>query len=125
MPANVATPLFRPAHHVTARATGPVIGKRFVNISADMGDDGMMQVALAGAGVASFGVAAADIATGATGLILCAGVLPVTAGGTITAGAQVEVDAAGRAVTLASGKAVGKAVESATVGVDVMVALGR
>lgn len=125
MSTNVATPLFHPAHHVTARATGTVIGKRFVNISADTGDDGMIQVALAGAGVAAFGVAAADIATGATGLILCAGILPVTAGGTITAGSEVEVDATGRAVALASGKAVGQAVESATVGADVMVALGR
>lgn len=124
MPSNVATPLFRPGFDLTVRATGTVIGKRFVKISATRASDGLIQVAQATAGVAGFGVATADIASGALGTIMRIGILPVTAGGTITAGAQVEIDSVGRAIALASGIAVGTAVESGTTGNDVMVALG-
>lgn len=125
MPTNVAAPLFRPAHHVTARTTATVIGKRFVAVSADMDTDGVIRVAHAGAGAAAFGVASADAATGELLLVLRQGIMPVTAGGAIAAGAQVEIDSAGRAVTLASGRPVGQAVESATTGNDVIVALGH
>jgi predicted RecA/RadA family phage recombinase len=67
-------------------------------------------------------VASYDIASGATGSIKRGGVLPVTAGGAITAGAEVEVGTSGQVITLASGKAVGIAVETGSNGVDCMIA---
>ncbi|MBF6315041.1 capsid cement protein [Nocardia farcinica] len=121
--ANEAAPLFRPGKDITGLATAAITGKTFVDVSANRGADGLIRVATAAAGARAFGVAAADIASGGHGAILRGGVVPVTAGGAIAAGAEVEVGASGRAVTLASGKAVGKAVETGTNGNDVFVAL--
>jgi hypothetical protein len=56
--------------------------------------------------------------------VIRAGIVPVTAGGTIAAGAQVEVGTNGQAVTLASGKAVGTCCDGATNGNDARIALG-
>jgi hypothetical protein len=50
-------------------------------------------------------------------------IVPVTAGGTIAFGAEVEVGTGGKAVTIASGKARGRAVEAGTNGNDVMIEL--
>ena len=49
--------------------------------------------------------------------------MPVTAGAAITAGAEVEVGASGKAITLASGKAVGRALTTAANNADVYVRL--
>lgn len=122
--ANECTPLFRPGWHVTARATAQLTGKRFVGISADLDDDGVIRVGLPAAGARTFGVAAHDAATGTVLTILRRGIIPVTAGGTITAGQEVQVDNVGRVVTLAAGVSIGQAVENATTGQDVAVALG-
>jgi hypothetical protein len=82
----------------------------------------MIKVATAAAGAKAFGVAKYDAASGALVGILRGGVVPVTAGGTIAFGAEVEVGTAGKAITLASGKAVGKAVEAGTNGNDIQIA---
>lgn len=121
--ANECTPLFRPGKDITGLAAAAITGKTFVDVSANRGADGLIRVATAAAGARAFGVAAADIASGAIGPILRGGILPVTAGGTIAAGDEVEVGTGGKAVTLASGKAVGKAVESGASNNPVMIAL--
>ena len=120
--ANECTPLFRPGRDITGLTTGAVTGKTFVDVSATRGADGMIKVATAAAGVKAFGVAKYDAASGALVGVLRGGVIPVTAGATIAFGAEVEVGTAGKAITLASGKAVGKAVEAGTNGNDIQIA---
>ena len=120
--ANECTPLFRPGRDITGLTTGAVTGKTFVDVSATRGADGMIKVATAAGGAKAFGVAKYDAASGALVGILRGGVVPVTAGGTIAFGAEVEVGTAGKAITLASGKAVGQAVEAGTNGNDIQIA---
>lgn len=119
--ANESTPLFRPGRDITGLTTGAVTGKTFVDVSATRGADGMIKVATAAAGAKALGVAKYDAASGALVGILLGGVVPVTAGGVIAFGAEVEVGSAGKAITLASGKAVGKAVEAGTNGNDIQI----
>ena len=121
--ANECKPLFRPGAEVTAVTTGAVTGSTFVGISATRGADGMIKVATATAAGKAFGVASTDIASGAVGNIIRGGIVFVAAGGAIAAGAQVEVGASGKAVVLASGVAVGQALETGTNGNPVLVAL--
>lgn len=123
--ANETRPLFRPGAEVTVQTTTAVTGKRFVGVSATRDTvTGLVQVAAPAAGSAPFGVAAADIASNTIGLVQRGGILFVTSGGAINAGAEIEVGANGKAVTKASGVSVGVALE--TVGatdLDVLVAL--
>lgn len=121
--ANEAKPLFRPGANVTVKTTAAVTGKTFVGVSATPDADGLIKAATATAATKAFGVAARDIASGDIGLILRGGIVNVTAGGTIAAGAEVEVGTGGKAVTLASGKSVGTAVSAGTSNNDVLVAL--
>lgn len=117
------TPLFRPGHHITCRATANVMGKRFVGVSATRADDGLIQVATAAAGSKALGIAAHDASAGQLVTVLTVGVVPIPAGANITAGAQVEVDATGRAAPLDEGRPNGLAIENGTTGSDLMVAL--
>lgn len=123
--ANETRPLFRPGAEVTVQTTTAVTGKRFVGVSATRDTvTGLVQVAAPAAGSAPFGVAAADIASNTIGLVQRGGILFVTAGGAITAGAAIEVDNVGRAVTRSTGVAVGVALETvAGAGLDVLVSL--
>ncbi|MGX9297492.1 capsid cement protein [Tsukamurella paurometabola] len=122
--ANEAKPLFRPGANVTAVTTAAVTGKTFVGVSATRDtDSGLVKVAPATGAAKPFGVAGYDAASGATLPVLRGGILFVTAGGAIAAGAQVEVGAGGKAVTLASGVAVGVALETGTANNDVLIAL--
>ncbi|WP_418345265.1 capsid cement protein [Rhodococcus pyridinivorans] len=122
--ANECTPLFRPGRDVTVLATANVVGKTFVGVSGNRDTaSGLIKAVTATAAAKAFGVAAYDAANGKTCPVIRAGIVPVTAGGTIAAGAEVEVGASGRAVTLASGKAVGYAVDGGTSGNDVLIAL--
>jgi hypothetical protein len=125
--ANECTPLFRPGRDVTVLTTGAVVGKTFVAISGAPDTTGMkagvLKAATCTAAAKAFGVAARDAASGATVLVKKEGILPVTAGGTIAVGAEVEVGTAGKAVTLASGKAAGIAVTAGTNGADVFIDL--
>jgi len=122
--ANECAPLFRPGQNVTGLATADITGKRFVGISASRDSaTGLIKVAHATAGAKAFGVAAADIKEDQIGTVIRGGIVPVTAGGSCSAGAEVEVGSDGKAVALKSGVAVGHAVEDGTNGNDVMIAL--
>ena len=122
--ANEAKPLFRPGADVTVLTTGAVTGKTFVGVSATVDPStGLIKVATATAAAKAFGVASRDIASGDTGHILRGGIVNVTAGGSITAGAQVEVGSNGKAVALASGVPVGTALSTGSNNNDVLVAL--
>lgn len=124
--ANECIPLFRPGSDVTALTTANVTGKTFVDVSATRdATTGLIKVATATAAARAWGVAAYDATSGNRVAVICGPgtIAPVTAGGTIAFGAEVEVGASGKAVTLASGKAVGKAVEAGTNNVDVFIRL--
>ncbi|PKV80906.1 capsid cement protein [Nocardia fluminea] len=121
--ANECTPLFQPGKDVTVLLTGAVVGKTFVAISAAPDTYGQLKGVTCTAAARAFGVAARDAASGARVLVRKKGIVPVTAGGTIAVGAEVEVGASGKAVTLASGKAVGQAVSAGTNNADVLVDL--
>ena len=123
--ANETKPLFRPGVEVTAQATADVTGKRFVGVSATRDTTtGLVKVAPGTGAAKPFGVAASDFKSGQAGLVQRGGILFVTSGGAINAGAQVEVGSGGKAVTLASGVAVGLALETvAGADLDVLVAL--
>lgn len=121
--ANECTPLFVDGDVVTGLTTAAVTGKRFLGISGDRDAFGMIKVAPATAALRAFGVAGYDAGSGATVPVIREGIVPVTAGGSITAGAEVEVGTGGKAVTLATGKAVGYAVGTGSTDADVFVAL--
>jgi hypothetical protein len=110
-----------------------VTGKRFVKISgarqagnprqgvSDAIVGGNITVAPCGAGDPVFGVAAHDCAQGDLVTVYRAPkIVPVSAGGAITAGAEVGAGAAGVAVTGTGG---GQAVDTGVSGADVGVAL--
>jgi len=126
--ANECIPLYRPGGDVTALVgSGGVTGKTFVNISAALdpaAGTNVTVVTATAAGLTS-GVASRDAAQGAqVGIIRTPGaIVPVTAGGTIAVGAEVEVGSGGKAVTIASGKARGRAWTAGTSGNDVFVEL--
>lgn len=122
---NQCIPYHEPGHRISARAKVAVTGKRFVDISDGIhATDGTMQVSPASAGGPAFGVAGWDAGIGEAVTVLRQPlIVPVTAGGQITAGEDVEVGADGKAVKLADGVAVGRAVSSATSGADCQVAL--
>jgi hypothetical protein len=135
MAANECIPYFDAGEDISAEAEAAVTGKRFVDISdpqdgpANMGLDttasgGLIQVSHAAAGGKVLGVASYDAAAGGR-LYVIRGkkVLPVKAGANITAGNAVEVGTNGQAIPLASGIAVGIAVDSASSGADCPIAL--
>jgi hypothetical protein len=137
--ANDCIPFKRPGLDVTGQAEGAITGKRCVQISgARTSGPGLAATAegsnyvvgipsttgAAGAGKRIFGVAKYDAADGAkVGVIRGNAIVPITAGGTIAAGAEVEVAADGRVIALAAGIAVGVACGAGTAGNDVEVAL--
>jgi hypothetical protein len=113
--ANECIPLYRPGADVTALTTGAVVGSTFVDISATRDvASGLIKVATATAAGKVFGLAAYDAASGAKVAVVRGkgSIVPVLCGGAITAGNEVEVGSGGKAVTIASGKAVGRAVET-------------
>jgi predicted RecA/RadA family phage recombinase len=124
--ANECIPLFRPGGDITCLTTGAVTGKRMVGVSATRdASTGLIKVAHATAATRALGVAVKDTASGdRVAVVSGPGVIvPVTAGGTIAFGAEVEVGTSGQVVTLASGKAVGMAVEAGTNGNDIHIRL--
>lgn len=124
--ANEVTALFRPGGDVTVLTTAAVVGKTFVDISATRDvPTGLFKVATAAAGSKALGVATKDAASGARVVVIKAPgtILPVTAGAAIAFGAEVEVGTGGKVITLASGKAVGKALEAGTNNADVLISL--
>lgn len=138
--ANDCIPFEEFADRVPAQATATVTGKRFVNVSAnrisgpgipataqvgasDPTDGGRIQVAHATAAGRAFGVSSWDAATGEGLVVIRSGVVPVTAGANIAAGASVEVGTTGQAITLAAGVAVGICVNGVLSGADAEIAL--
>ncbi|HNP57509.1 MAG TPA: DUF2190 family protein [Gordonia sp. (in: high G+C Gram-positive bacteria)] len=101
--------VYAPGADVTCTATAAITARRFVGVSGNRSARGNIAVATATAAARAFGVARNDAATGEL-----VGIVRVTAGGTIAAGADVEVGADGKAVTKASGIPVGYAVTGAT-----------
>lgn len=117
--ANECIPLFRPGGDITCLTTGAVTGCTFVDISATRdATSGLIKVATAAAAAKGFGVASKDAASGDRVVVINGPgqIVPVFARGTVAFGAEVEVGGTGGVVTLASGKAVGKAVEAGTNG---------
>lgn len=126
--ANESIPAYRPGGDLTVVAgAGGVTGKTFVNISAalDVAGGTPATVVTATAAGLTVGVAGRDAAAGAKVHVLRTpgAIVPVTAGGTIALGAEVEVGSSGRAVTIASGKARGRAWSAGTSGNDVYIEL--
>lgn len=106
--------VYAPGADVTAEATADITARRFVAISGNRAAGGNLSVAHATAAGRVFGVSGSDAATGDLVTVSRDGVLKVIAGGNIAAFAEVEVGTAGRAITKASGVAVGYAVTGAT-----------
>lgn len=139
MPNNVCHDLFAGGvPDTTYRASAPVVGKTFVTISGDLAsliditstslptsyDSGNFVVATCGAGVKAVGVAAYDQAANGILPVKKRGkIVPVTTGAAITAGQEVQSDAAGKAIPLATGRPNGLAHNSAAAGDDVFVEL--
>ena len=136
--ANDCIPFKQPGESVTAKAEAALTGKRCVQISGPRtSGPGLAATAegsvylvghpavtgAAGAAKRIFGVAAWDTAINGMVTVLRGGILPITAGGTITSGQEVEVAADGRVVVLASGIAIGVACGDATANNDCEVAL--
>ncbi len=139
MQKNTCIPMFKPGQDITGHTTAPVVGKTFANISGNIQsgptitsvnlpssyDGGNFQVATCAVKLRAIGVFAYDRAEGEPVPIIRGSgtILPVTAGGAITAGEEVEVGAEGKAVKLAAGVAVGKAYTTAASGEDCFVSL--
>lgn len=125
--ANECIPAYRPGADVTATAGAAIVGKTFVDITGALNpaNGTPITVATATAAGGAVGVASRDTASGAKLHVLRGkgSVVPVTAGGNIAVGAEVEVGSNGRAITLASGKARGRAWSAATSGTDVFIEL--
>lgn len=102
--------VYAPGQAITAAATSPITGRRFVKPSGNRAAGGNLAVAHAAAGDRPLGVAAADAAPGQLVTLVRGGVVRVTAGGAIAAGAAVQVGADGKAITAAAGVVVGIAV---------------
>lgn len=119
--ANEAIPLYSPGANLSATAGAAIIGKRFVDIQGatlNPATGALLTAKPAAAGVKPLGVAAYDAVAGEVFPILGEGVLPVVAGGAITAGDEVEVGADGKAVKLASGKPAGRSLTTAAANAD-------
>ena len=126
--ANECIPAYRPGTDLTVIAgAGGVDGKTFVDISAALDPAGgtPATAVTATAGGLSIGVAVADAPADAKVAVIRGRgtVLPVVAGGVIALGAEVEVGADGKAVTLTTGKARGRAWTAGVANGDVFIEL--
>ncbi|MFC0314492.1 capsid cement protein [Gordonia phosphorivorans] len=122
--ANEVNGIYEPGQDVSGRCSVAVTGKRFVKISGNRAS-GNVAIAPADAAAKAFGVAGRDAAVGEVVRVLRGNsrVVEVRAGGDIAAFADVEIGAAGVAVTKTSGVAVGYAVTAATNGGDAEISL--
>lgn len=129
MPLNICVPQFKGGNpDETVRVTADVVGKTFGATSADIQsgpalttvalgtyDGGNLQAATCGLGIKPDGVFAYNQASGGVVPFLKSGsTLPVTAGAGVTAGQEVQSDAAGKAVPLAAISAVAATLELGT-----------
>lgn len=107
---------------ITGTATAALTGKTFIGIAVG-GTDQNPNLKTAVAGSRAFGVAGWDVKTNEKVTIFKKGIVSVTAGAALTAGAEVEVGADGKAIPLATGTAVGQVLADAALGADAAVDL--
>lgn len=118
MPTNECIPVFEPADRITGRCTAAVRGKRFVVNSAPASGSLILgtnniSITEAGAGARAIGVSGYDgVLNEEIPVITDHSFVPVTSGAAVAAGAEVQSDAQGRAITLAAGKALGIALDT-------------
>jgi hypothetical protein len=132
VPSNVCIPYFDTSD-ISFHADNPVTGKTFVAPSADRtggpglstDTENLFKMSPCAAGAKASGVAVYDVADEKIGhMIGTPGrIVPVTAGGTINAGQEVEVGAGGKAIAKATGISVGQALSGGTNNNDVAVKL--
>lgn len=131
---NEAIAFYDSGEDITGFCTAAVTGKRFVKISGartggphGVSDDitgGNVKVAPAGAGDKVFGVATYDqLINKLVPVARAMKVMPVTAGGALSAGQEVQSDATGKAVVLSTGKAAGYVLDDCASGNDAQVVL--
>lgn len=116
--ANEMNDVYSPGRDITGRAQAAVIGCRFLKIAGNR-VNGNLSVNHATAAGRSCGVSKYDQPTAGEPVGIARGkdrVVHVLASGAIAAFAEVEAGAAGVAVTIASGKALGYAVTAAVDG---------
>lgn len=128
MPANVAHAYFRPGHDITLQADAALTGKTFAKFTGGTGTQPTGTTAEAGDRPA--GVVAHDVDAGGFVHLRVGGIVPVTAGDSLTAGGDVYVGADGKAVSTATGGAegtegvvIGIAVTNASAGDDAAILL--
>lgn len=112
-------PYYEPAERLTGEATAAITAGRFLIVSGDLlsgpdipataqigasdpVDGGNIQVAHAAANGPAIGVSLADAADGDKVMILCVGVVPMTADGAISAGDEIMVGSTGKPKTYAA-----------------------
>jgi hypothetical protein len=117
--------VYNPGGDVTGQATTAVVAKRFVMVSGNRTAAGPVAVAPATAAGRTCGVAGNDAAIGELVRVVRGNsrVVRVVAEAAIVAFAEVQVGAAGQAITKAAGVAVGYALTAAALGADVEVSL--
>lgn len=120
--ANAVHVVLDPGHNFTGTATAAIAGGLFVKMATG-GRAGLPSLAVANATSGAVGVAKYTAASGETMGVLTGGHVGVTAGGTITAGQNVYVDAAGKASATVSGPVVGQAYTDAVLNGTVYVHL--
>ncbi|WP_018599664.1 capsid cement protein [Mycobacterium sp. 155] len=126
MSTTIANPsVYDPGANITAQATAVVTARTFLAISGNRVSGGNLAVATATAAGRVCGVAGNDAANGGLVTVVRGNsrVVRVTTAGIIAAGAEVEVGAAGKAVTKTAGVAVGYAVTGAASGDDAEISL--
>jgi hypothetical protein len=123
MATNTCVPFWVFGEDVTGSCSAAVTGKRFVAISgARVGEQ--LRIAHAGAGTRALGVSAHDAPVDGLVNVLRQGqIVPVTAGAAITAGQDIEVGAAGKAIPHAAGTVVGYAADDAANNTDAAIVL--
>lgn len=117
--------VYDPGANITGEATGSITARRFLAISGNRTSGGNIAVTTATAAGRICGVAGNDASTGELVNVVRGNsrVVKVAAGGSISAGAEVEVGAAGKAVAKSSGTAVGYALTQASNNTDAEISL--
>lgn len=122
--ANECIPLFDAGAKPTCYVEADVIGKRLVDISGPLVAD-LIQISPATAAATAFGVSFRDCLAGGTVGVYTDGILPVTAGGSFSAGQLLQVAAGGKVVVHSTGVPVAKAMSDGTNNNDAFVQLLR
>jgi hypothetical protein len=135
MSSNECIPFKGDAEDLTCQATGAITGKRLVKISANRQSGPALNTAIDGsnylvaqcvAGEGALGVAKYDAASGAKVGVITAGIVPITAGSTITYFQEVMADVNGKVVPYAAGAgvfAIGRAMTGAASAADAEIKL--